>query len=279
MSIAYQPQPASRRPPAKTKPKQVCNCGRCQSCEMRRRWREGVFADRQLPPVWNAWTLAEEAILRRDIGRVPPEEIAAACTAESTIPRSADAVVVHAKGMGLSCERVGYTLEALQALFGVNWQAIRRHWINAGLLRTRVPLLKGSPAWVEPAEVERFIREHSHAYDAASMDPRHPLTALARVVNRRDPWLSAKQLSRRVGRTPSRCRNIVREAGIPHERRLGRAGYGELVIRESNVPLVLAALERLAENKRRAARTAWQARMSRLDRYAALAEQHMAERG
>lgn len=210
---------------------------RAQSERMRQAWAQGKFAGRSRPRRGDFWRGEEDALLREWSGVLTPAEMAA-----RLYGRSETAVVVRLSRLGLSRATADFTLTQLEWLFGVCHRTIVKHWVTTGLL----PCLqesKGHMRRFKRADVEAFVRDHGWAYDWAVMRPGQPLTKLAETVNRADPWLDYGTLGRALGIRGQVNLDRWRWRGlIPHRRRYGAGGKGEIVVRRRDVPVIREAI-------------------------------------
>lgn len=146
-------------------------------------------------PMGDQWMPDQDDALRRLAGTAPIDEVAAELTRRFGIPRTVPAVRIRCKRLGISAWAHGYPMCELGALFGLGHRAVVRWWVAPGLLPARRWSGRGPNAgwWFEPVDVERFVREHPWAYDAARMRPGHRLTRLAEVIAKRERWLTLEE--------------------------------------------------------------------------------------
>ncbi|MEW6048205.1 MAG: hypothetical protein AB1609_17300 [Bacillota bacterium] len=204
--------------------------------------------------MWDEWTPAEEQLLCQLAGTMDLGEIARILSERFGVPRTRNAVDVRCQRLGVSHWAKGMSLTEMERLFGLDHRAIVRHWVDTGLLAARRWSGRGPHPgwWFEPADVERFIREHPWAYDWTRMKRGHRLTRLAEVVNRADPWLPYEQLRRYVGIAKVNLDRWRRRGLVPHKRRPGAGGYGQIVIRARDFRPIKQAIERARAEARRA---------------------------
>lgn len=163
-----------------------------------------IRGERPARPRRYDWTPAEDRVLRENVGRMTLSELTAAVNAVHGRDRRPSGVEGHLYVLGLSKRLMKtFTGQSLSRLFGVEHEVVTA-WLAAGLMRgsrterdrrSRPATEAIRPSWwrVDEVAVERFIRAHPWEYDWRSMRPDHHLTALARAVQARAPWLAVKQ--------------------------------------------------------------------------------------
>ncbi len=245
----------------------ICTCGTCQSCRMRSAWAKGKFDNRRRGIPWDAWTPEEEALLRQLAGTMDLAEIARVLTERFGIPRSVNAVDVRCQRLGISHWRQGYCLRDIELIFRLHHRAIVRWWVQPGLLRGERWSGRGpNQGWVfHETDVERFIREYPWAYDWTRMKRGHPLSRLAEVVNRADPWLTYEDLRRYVGIARVNLDRWRRRGLVPHQfRPKGGPGQGRIIVRARDFRAIKAAIEAArADAKRQVIKDAIATRQAR----------------
>jgi hypothetical protein len=236
-------------------------CGHCRSCEVRRRWREGVYA-RAPERRWNAWTPAEDARLRGLAGTMYADEIAAILDKEFRTKRTQGAVQMRAQKLDVVlCLETWWSLSRVGRLFGLDGSSdtIVRNWVATGLLPAE-HLPRGRGCWrgewrVAQADLETFIRTRPWAYDAAQMRPRsHPLAQLGRDLQRRNPWVTTEDVARYTGIGIGAVRHWVKVGVVPHHWRGINSHGGMVVISAALLPQIadlIAGGRRESEARRR----------------------------
>lgn len=241
-----------RRPVCTTR-----DCGQCPGCKMRAAWALGRFAHRKKPLFCRSdqWSCDEEAWLVEHVGTMPLEELVERHAAEWGCRRTLAAFTVRIKVLGLSRYVQGWPMLAVEALFGVDHRAIARWWIRPGLLQATRWRGRGPNDgwWFEPAQIERFIRQYPWAYEAARMRPERlssalqtegrRLARLAALIQRGDPWRTRAEFCAFMGwdsYTPFKL--WLGRGLIPHQRRYGAGGLGEIRIRRRDLPAIKAAI-------------------------------------
>lgn len=142
------------------------------------------------------WTRAEVAYLEAKFGAVPDQTLA------RKLGRTVVGIRLKAKRLGLHKRTVGHTVRQVAEIFGTDSSAIGKVWIRHGLLKARATVWQQSHGgtrasyWiVDPADIERFIREHPEWVDVEKM-PDSPYRDLAAC----DPWISLPEVHHRTGR-------------------------------------------------------------------------------
>ena len=186
---------------------------RCKRCIMRKQHRDGVF-DNVVHP--EHWTAEEETQLRALAGHVSTKVMRRTVLWHRTI----SAIQGRAQELGLSLMLEDWSLLAVERLFGISADVIRRDWLAAGLLPGR--FVEGR--WcIREADLETFIRDYPWMYLVSRMQPpQHPLSQLAQRVHRRDPWLSVKAMSTRYGIGNTAIRVWCRTGVLPSSSRSRR---------------------------------------------------------
>src|SRR5262249_47721130 len=156
------------------------------------------------------------------------------------VPRTAAAIRCRAKRLGLSLWGDGWSLVGLERLFRIDHRAIVRWWVAPGLLPARRWPCRGAHPgwWFAPAPVEACLRDCPWAYDWRRMSRRHPLTQLAELVNRVDPWLGYEELRGYLGVSRRTLDRWLRHGLVPHRRRPGAGGVGRIVVRRADFPAI-----------------------------------------
>ncbi len=204
-----------------------------------------MFDHRPKPLRGDHWTPEEDGLLRQLAGTMEEAEIARIISERYGTYRTATAVHVRAVRRGISLWAKGMALGHLVEVFGYDHRVIKRWWINTGLLSGRRWSGRGPNEgwWFEPADVETFVRRYPWAYDWKRMKPRHPLTRLAEVVNKADPWLTLQDLASYVGLNISNTARWMRRGLIPHQHRpKSGPGSGLIVIRGRDFRAIKAAI-------------------------------------
>lgn len=172
-----------------------------------------------VPRPWNRaehWTAAEVEYLETWYGRRTDALIA------KKLGRSVEGLHLKARRLGLRKRDAGMTGREVAAIFGIDSGTIGKTWIKRGLLRaSRAAYWQGPyPVHiVDPADVERFIREHPEYVDVAKM-PDSPYRDMAA----RDPWISLPEVHRLTGRNNHAVADLV-AAGVIRGRRRGTHWY------------------------------------------------------
>lgn len=205
-------------------------------------------------PAWDDWTLEQEAALRALAGARPVQEIAAILSERFGVPRTIPAVRIRAKRLDLSVFQKGWSMRDVERLFGVGHRAIFTWWVQPGLLIGRRIVQRGpyTAWWFDVPDLERFVRESGWAYDWRRMDARRldslrrpegsRLVMLARVVHLADPWLTYEDLARYVGLALGNLDRWRRRGLVPHQRRMGAGGYGQIMVRARDFVAIRAAI-------------------------------------
>jgi hypothetical protein len=205
------------------------------SAGCRAAWAAGKWAQRAKPRFWHAWLPPHDARLRAWAGVLPADEIAARLTAEFDVPRTPTAVRVRLRRLGLSQQLVHYTAQQVGYLFGVAGKTVTASWVRRGWLVGRQLTAQAGSAWVfTAADVEQFIRAHSHAVDWRRMPPSR-WRALAEVDWRRDPWLTVPEAAWMSGVAASTLRNHLAAGWLVGARRFAKGGAhaGAWLVRRS----------------------------------------------
>jgi hypothetical protein len=193
---------------------------------MRAAWRAGKFARKPKSIRPDVWTAAHDQLLRSLVGQYPPAEIAARLTARfPATPRTATAVLVRLKRLGLSPVLAHYTARQVAYLFGVDDKTPVVSWVRRGWLGgTQLQPGKSGSSWVFTAEqVEAFIRKYRHCYDWRAMPPGR-WRSLAELEWRRDPLQTVPEAARVLGCAPETIRRYLRDGRLAGYRRLEKSG-------------------------------------------------------
>jgi hypothetical protein len=198
-------------------------CGTCGRCSRCRRWTE-----------------AEDAFVDSLIGRVELPYIAARLTDRFGLQRTASGISSRLKRRGKSRWMNGLSLRDIERIFGLDHRTILRWWVEPGLIPGRRWSGRGPKhGWLfDIHDLEHFIREHVYMVDPARMQPNHPLERLASVESRCQSWRSAAHLAAYLHMSEARVRRAVRCGLIPHRRRPGAGGFGEICVRADDFALI-----------------------------------------
>lgn len=232
---------------------------------MKAAWASGRFANRTKRIHRRAWTAEQNRVLAALAGTMPVEEIADALERRFLIRRTVASLRIQAKRLGISLWSGGYSLQQMERIFRLDHRAIVRNWVTTGVLAGKRWKGRGPNEgwWFEPAEVERFVRECGWAYDVTRMLPGHPLTRLAELAHKADPWLTYQDLMAYLGIKAEINMDRWRRRGlIPHKRRAKSGPGRRIVVRGRDFPAIKAAIE----EARAAAREASRARFTAMRR-------------
>jgi hypothetical protein len=149
------------------------------------------------------WDMAEEAAIREQVGRLPLSGITAAVNAIGGHNRTEKAVEGKIYKLGLSKWMASRSARDVAALFGVEHELVV-YWIRGGHLEATYGDRAVGATYLRRARwyrisddaIERFMRARPWEYDWRAMDQRHPLTTLARVIQRDAAFLSIHEVSR-----------------------------------------------------------------------------------
>ena len=215
------------------RPSHCGTCGRCSAC---RRWTE-----------------PEDAFVDELLGHCELSEIVRRLHQRYGIERSVPGLVSRLKRRARSRWSADLSLRDLERLFGIDHRVILRWWVKPGLLLGRRWSGRGPHAgWLFSGEsVERFVRDHPYAYNAARMQRGHPLTRLAVVEAALQRWRSCEELAAYLGVSRWTVLRAVRAGIVPHKRRYGAGKHGEVRIRADDFA---SARERLTADRRPRAR-------------------------
>lgn len=199
------------------------------------RWAAGQFAARRKPRHRHAWSAAEDAVLRRDTGRLTMAELTTAVAAVG-MERTEVAVRLRAKRLGLSSAIYsGLTARQVGALFGVDPKTVTHAWVARGWLSgIRSSDLAGA-SWVFRAEhLERFIRGYGYAFDWRLMRGGR-WRSLAETLDRADPWLTAQQAAAALHIKTGTLLDHCARGWLRSERRFEKCGAqsGRFMLRRS----------------------------------------------
>lgn len=176
---------------------------------------------------WNRpehWTKAEVEYLERSFGLVSDR------TLSRHLGRTIVGIRLKAKRLGLHKRAQGFTARSLEQIFGTDASTIGKVWIRRGLMRSRRPFRQGPYLvhLVDPAAVEKFIREHPEYVDVDRMPP-SPFRDLAA----RDPWIGTPEAHRLTGRNHHAIAKLIK-AGVIRGRRRGTHWY----MPAADIPLI-----------------------------------------
>lgn len=196
-------------------------------------------------PRWDTWTPLQCQRLAELAGQLEAPDVAATLFSEFGIPRTLAAVRIQAKRQRLSLERHGYSQRQLEQLFGVDHRAIVRWWIEPGLLKAQRCRPRGPHAgWhITRSHLEAFISEHTWAYDWQRMQPGHPLSSLAEVAHKGDPWVTLDVACRWIKINPHNLLKWRRRGLVPTRRRpYAGTPHGRVMIRARDLPHIREAV-------------------------------------
>jgi hypothetical protein len=201
----------------------------------------------------DCWTPAEDRLLRELAGTLPMPVLAARLERDTGYPRTEAAIRIRCKRLGISAYARCMTMREVEHVFGTSHRTVRMHWIATGLLVARRWGGRGPNEgwWIERTDVEAFIRAYPWAYDWTAMREGHPLTKLAETVNRADPWLDYATVAAYLGLAKGNLDKWVRRGLVPHRRRAGAGGHGQILVRRSDLPNVAAAIAEARERNAR----------------------------
>lgn len=191
-------------------------------------------------PPWDAWTPPQDARLQELAGSGSYADLAAQLSEEFGIPRSAQAIRVRAKRLGISLWRHGYSLRDLERIFRYDHRAIVNWWVFEGLLDAQRIDGRGPYArWLfTEAQVEAFVRDHGYVYDWRRMQRGHRLRSLAEMAAKRDPWVTRDVAMRYIGISSVNFKRWQNRGLIPHKRRPLAGPAGQVMIRASDLPAI-----------------------------------------
>lgn len=148
-----------------------------------------------------AWTPPQDAVVRELAGRLDAGEIAGEIERRCGVARTGGSVRTRAHRLGLSLWIEHWNGAHVARLLGTTWYGLVR-LIDDGLLEARCrPVRQGGRWQITDNALRAFLVGHSHAYDWRRMTPGHPLTALAEVTQRRDPWLTIDDVAALIGQS------------------------------------------------------------------------------
>ncbi len=177
----------------------------------------------------NKWTPAEVEYLVDNIGLRSHAAIG------RTLGRTAVAVQIKAKRLGVNQRDNIYTARLIAEEFNVDSHKVVEDWIKPGLLKARRPPAAYGPyrLWaVKPEELERFIARHPEHYDWRRMR-RGPFRNMARAAWERDPVLSASEAARELGVNTATIHRHLRNGWLQGVRVREAGKYGGWRIRRS----------------------------------------------
>lgn len=215
-----------------------------RSQKMRAAWADGRFADRKPLRHARAWSRAEDAILAELAGTMPIAELTAELSRRSGMERTETAVRVRATRTGVSLWPGGFGLGDIERNFRLDHRAIVRCWLEPGILHGRRWAGRGpfDGWWIEPAEVERFIRECAWAYDWERI-PAGRWRSLAEVAHKADPWLHYDQVMAYVGLSKTNLDKWRRRGLVPHRIRPKSGPGGYVMVRAHDLVGIKASIE------------------------------------
>jgi hypothetical protein len=243
---------------------------------MRHAWADDRFANRKQGLHPRHWTPEQDQALAVLAGTMPIDEIAAELECRFYLARTRPAIRIRAKRLGISLWQHGYSLQAMTRAFGVDHRVIKRFWVTPGHLQGRRWKGRGPNDgwWFERADVEQFVSACGWLYPHERMRPGHPLTRLAEVAHRADPWIvGLDALCRILKLAPVNVKKWIGRGLIPHRRRPGAGGLGEIVVRGRDVPAILNAIasaQHMARQTSTTKFTAYRQASSELARHATL---------
>ncbi len=177
----------------------------------------------------NKWRAHEEDLLREKLGIWPLPRL---CRA---LGRTETAIRIKAKRLKLNQRDNYWTSRMIAAEFRVDSHKVVDQWIASGLLKARrAPVTYGPyrPWSVDPAELERFIRQHPEHYDWRRMEP-GPYRNMARAAWERDPVLNATEAARELGVNRATVHRHLRKGWLQGVRVREAGKYGGWRIRRS----------------------------------------------
>lgn len=191
------------------------------------------------------WTDREEELLAALWGTVPDGQAAA------RLGRSAGACVARAHLRGIARKHQAYTASEIGRLFGVDSKHVAHVWMDRGLLGyQRLPFGAGPHRhWrmSSDAQLRRFVRDRSWAYDPARMAEGEYWTRLARATWRAHDWLGVDTVARSLGVSADRARRLLRSgriAGVQRRPDSGGPVSGTLLVRRADLEAFVSGWER-----------------------------------
>jgi hypothetical protein len=222
-----------------------------RSSQMILAWQEGRFANRRKARHPRHWTPDQDDALRTLAGTMPVEEIAEELERRFYLTRTVPSLRIRAKRLGISLWQGGYSLREIESIFGTPHHTISPLWIEAGHLKGYRWKARGpNPGWwFERSEAERFVRECGWLYHLDKMRPGHPLTKLAQITHRAEPWIAGTYAVARVlGLSQARVCKWLKRGLIPHRRRPAGGGIGMVMVRGRDVPAIREAISRAQDD-------------------------------
>lgn len=217
-----------------------------RSEQMKAAWRSGKFAHRRpRRKIPRHWTPSQDQALAALAGTRPIDEIADELERRFYIRRTTPSLRIRAKRLGLSLWQGGYSLRELERVFGTAHHTILPCWVEPGHLTGRRWQARGPHPgwWFERSEVERFVRETGWLYHLDKMQPGHPLTRLAQLAHRADPWIvGTEAIAEVLGLAPVQVNKWRKRGLLPHRRRPWGGGPGMIVVRGRLVPSIREAI-------------------------------------
>lgn len=191
---------------------------------------------------WDGWNAEQNDALRALAGTMPVSMVAAALSERFSVPRTSAAVRMRAKRLGISLWVKAWSLRDVVILFGVDHRTIVSWWLEHGLLAATRWDGRGPHGgwWITFEALERFVRQHSYAFDWRRMRPEQlcverrgegrRLASLAELLDRADPWRPYGELVAFVGIRRTNLDRWRRQGLVPCRRRSGAGEKGEIVV-------------------------------------------------
>lgn len=163
-----------------------------------------------MPRPWNRpehWSAAEVDYLERWFGRKTDAALA------RKLGRTVVGLRLKAKRLGLRKMDAGMTGREVERIFGFPHGdgRVQKVWLATGLLRaTRGGWDGPNPGWlIEPAELERFIRDHPEHVDVDRMPD-----SVYRDLAARNRWVSLREVHRLTGRGHHAVAKLIRDGTV-----------------------------------------------------------------
>jgi hypothetical protein len=213
----------------------VCRAHRqlkpCQGCAkisvaQRARWQDPARRQRSLAALGrreSSWLDDEKELVRSLAGSNAAVDITERINqlrAKLGLPlRTVGAVRVWAEVNKIDLWREPHAVNEVISLFGTTWNTVQA-WRRAGYL-------KGS-AWGKfwvftTEELEAFVRSYPWLFDPEKMAP-GPLKDLALLVSRRDPWIRAGVIAKRIPCKVDTMLGFIRRGEVEAHQRTGHNG-------------------------------------------------------